>query len=283
MATLHVPTNQIYTPVRAIYYPTEDGMRLARVESFSKPVFAPSGWEDATPRPPKEGAKGASMAVENAEKGDAREPADAEANARRAIRRAKQNAFDLIMCNPDMNLFATLTYAPDQVEDKADYKECYRYFNSFVSNRVQRRGLKYVCAPERTKAGDIHFHMICTAAAFDMAVARNPYNSHIITRHGKPLYNLLDWKRGFSSAEYITDRKADGTAVERVAKYIFKYIGKDIGSKVGGRYLLTGGAFTHPVVQYGDAVGEFSTGKPTYTKRYDDDSIGVHYSCEYYI
>lgn len=272
MATLHVPANQIYTPVRAIYYPTEDGLRLARVESFSKPVFAPAGWEDATPRPPKEGAKGASEATAES----------AEANARRAIRRAKQNAYDLIMCNPDMNLFATLTYSPDEVEDKADYKECYRYLNSFLSNRVQRRGLKYVCAPERTKAGDIHFHMICTAGAFDLAPARSPYNSHFLKRHGKQLYNLIDWRRGFSSAEYITDREGDGTATERVAKYIFKYIGKDLGSKVGGRYLLTGGAFTHPVTQYGDSPDEFSTDLPTYVKRYDAPEIGVHYECRYY-
>jgi hypothetical protein len=124
--------------------------------------------------------------------------------------------------------------------------------------------------------------MICTAGAFDLAPARSPYNSHFLKRHGKQLYNLIEWRRGFSSAEYITDREGDGTATERVAKYIFKYIGKDLGSKVGGRYLLTGGAFTHPVTLYGDSPEEFSTGLPTYVKRYDAADIGVHYECRYY-
>lgn len=274
----NVPAESVSFPTRAIYYPTEDGLRLARIETFSRPVFVPEGWEKrkAPSRPPEGDAEEQQERVHTAD--------EAVLNARRAIRRAKQRAFDLIMCNEDMNLFATLTYSPERVADKADYQECYRYLNTFLSNRVQRRGLKYVCAVERTKAGDIHFHMICNAAAFHLTPAYSPYTGKPLKHGNKPLYNLIEWQRGFSSAEYITDREADGSARERVAKYIFKYIGKDMDSKIGGRYLLTGGAFVHPVVVHGESRAEFSTELPTtYQKRVDMPDIGVHYEADYYI
>ncbi len=281
MSTFHLQRETISYPARGIYYPTPEGLRLARVESFSKPIFVPDGWEDCAPtRPPKGEAEGAQEEIDEVD-----QLIKARDNVERAVRRAKTRAFDLIMCNPDMDLFATLTYSPEFTEDKSSYSECYRYLNSFLSNRVQRRGLKYVCAPERTKKGDIHFHMICTANAFDLTTAHSPYDGRILMHKGKILYNLKDWTRGFSSAEYITDINFDGSARDRVAKYIFKYIGKDINSKVGGRYLLTGGAFVKPVVIHGDRKEEFSTGlsTPRFEKRVEISSRDLRYECDYYI
>lgn len=249
-SSFHVPDSTITHAARAVYYPVEGGgLRLARIEQFSRPMFREDGWEVVTDgRAPR------------ATVCDPRPTAAAD-NLRRAIRRAKQNAFDAIMCNQDMNLFATLTYSPDAVEDKSDYKECYKYLNTFLSNRVQRRGLKYVCAPELTKKGDVHFHMICNAQGVgELAQAFSPHTGKPLKRHGKPLYNLAEWTRGFSSAEYITDLEGDGSAYDRVAKYIFKYIGKDLNSKVGGRYLLMGGALQRPAYAYADDASEFSTG-----------------------
>lgn len=270
---LHVPEKAITYATRAVYYPVYGGgLRLARIEQFSRPMFHEDGWEVATePRAPR-----ASVCDDR--------PTAAAANLRRAIRRAKQNAFDAIMSNQDMNLFATLTYSPDEVEDKSDYKGCYKYLNTFLSNRVQRRGLKYVCAPELTKKGDVHFHMICNAQGVgELAQAFSPYTGKPLKRHGKPLYNLAEWKRGFSSAEYITDLEGDGSAYDRVAKYIFKYIGKDLNSKVGGRYLLMGGALQRPAYVYGDDASEFSTGDPVRYEKKVSIVGDLSYSAQYFI
>lgn len=273
-SSFHVPDSTITHAARAVYYPVEGGgLRLARIEQFSRPMFREDGWEVVT-----------DVRAPRATVCDPR-PTSAADNLRRAIRRAKQNAFDAIMCNQDMNLFATLTYSPDAVEDKSDYKECYKYLNTFLSNRVQRRGLKYVCAPELTKKGDVHFHMICNAHGVGtLELARSPYTGKVLKRHGqKCLYNLIEWKRGFSSAEYITDLECDGSAYDRVAKYIFKYIGKDLNSKVGGRYLLMGGALQRPAYAYADDVSEFSTDAPV---RYEKNVkiVGdLSYSAQYFI
>lgn len=270
-SAFRAPTSSIEHRVRGVYYPTQDGLRLARIESFSRPFFREDGWEDCDPSPvpPRGGAQ-------------EREPLapDPVENLRRAVRRAKQNAFDIILCNPDIDLFATLTYAPDAVEDKSSYKECYRYLNTFFSNRVQRRGLKYVCAPELTKAGDVHFHFLCNAGGVGrLERAISPYTGRALTHKGKALYNLAEWSRGFSSAEYISP---DESARDAVAKYLFKYIGKDVANKVGGRYLLTGGALARPVYRYGDCIEDISTETPKFEKNVQI-TAGLSYNARYFV
>lgn len=271
---VHVPDSAITHPVRAVYYPTADGgMRLARIEQFSRPMFREDGWEgDPIPKP--------SVCVP----GDEDIVARARDNLRRAVRRAKQNGFDLIMCNPEINLFATLTYSPEAVEDKSDYKECYKYLHTFFSNRVQRRGLKYVCAPELTKAGDVHFHFLCNAAGVgELRPAISPYTGRALMKRGKALYNLAEWTRGFSTAEFIEEAPDGGDAYERVAKYIFKYIGKDLNNKIGGRYLLTGGALRRPAYMYAEDAREFSTASPVRYEKNVEITPGLTFSAQYYI
>jgi hypothetical protein len=205
---------------------------------------------------------------------------------RRAVRRAQTAAFDAIMCNPDLNLFVTVTYSPDAVNDKSNYDECFGYLNTFLSNRVRRRGLKYICAAELTKKGDIHFHMICNAAALQLVPAVNVNTGKPLKHKGKQLYNLAEWTRGFSSAEYISADEI-GNERERVSKYIFKYIGKAHGGedlhKVGGRYLLKGGDLRQPVVLLGDDEKAFSTGEPVYEKHLDIAAAGCSFDVYYFL
>lgn len=243
---------------RAIYYPTVDGgYKLARVQQFNSPRFREKGWEARK----KERAFYVGEAVEDVEEGREASTLDVE----RATRRARKNAFDLIMCNHDLDTFVTFTYSPDEVTDKANYDECFKYLNSWLSNRVQRKGLKYVCVPERTKRGDIHFHAIMNGGALQLGAAISPKTGRPLTHNGKPLYNVTDWKRGFTTAEYITQREAGEDERAGVAKYIFKYMGKQAGQKIGGRYVLIGGALARPVVVHGDSASEFlSEGMPRY-------------------
>lgn len=262
-----------YYTTKAVYYPTSEGLRLARVEAFNAPRFRAGGWEDEQ----RGGAcRRGTSEDEPRGSGEADEKTSRE-NARRAVRRAKNAAFDAIMCNPDIDLFATLTYSPDEVEDKASYQECYRYLNTFFSNRVQRRGLKYVCAPERTKKGDVHFHFLCNSSAVKLTEAISPYTGKVLTHGKKILYNLPEWTRGFSSAEFITE---GGENRDAVAKYIFKYIGKETENKVGGRYLLTGGDLVRPVYAYGDSPSEFiEEGAEKYHKVVTLEDYGIKYEC----
>jgi hypothetical protein len=243
---------------RAKYYRQADGsLRLASIQTFNVPKFRPAGWESREKKPNKCSIFGTQE--EDIEKYT--EPIGAECDIERATRRARKNAFDIIMCNPDLDLFATFTYSPEEVSNKADYDECFKYLNTWLSNRVQRNGLKYVCVPERTKAGDIHFHAIMNRSALKLSTSISPKTGRPLTHAGKPLYNISDWSRGFTSAEMITRLGEGEDERAMVSKYIFKYMGKQAGQKIGGRYVLIGGDVQRPVYLYGDAPSEFLTGQ----------------------
>lgn len=245
--SLNVSDNLTHFQVRAKYIPQPDGsLKLALIQSFSVPTFRPSGWESQTEKKP-------GVRLDEADEVDELfEPnlADVE----RATRRAKINAFDIIMCNPCLDTFATFTYKPDEELDKSSYEECYKKLGVWLSNRVQRRGLMYVIVPERHKSGDIHFHGIMNSSALSLERAVSP-KGRALSRNGKPIFNLQDWKAGFSTAQIIGGASSDR---EAVAKYVFKYMGKQVGQKIGGRYCLIGGQnIVRPYYAYGDSVEEF--------------------------
>jgi hypothetical protein len=259
LADLRKPESAITHSCRAKYYFNHKGsLTLACVQQFSSAKFRESGWErlddfKAVKVAPDEEAE---LGIDPDEATEPELPKADPWDIQRAIRRAKINAFDFIMSNLDLDLFATFTYSPDSVGDKADYEECYRHLGAWLSNRVQRNGLKYVMVPERTRKGDIHFHAIMNSDALRLTRAVSPKTGRPLTNKGKPLYNIVDWKRGFTSAEKIA--LADGDR-QAVAKYIFKYMGKQMGQKIGGRYVLAGGNLQRPFYVYSDDPSEFFT------------------------
>lgn len=249
--------NRIYHRARAKFIPSVGGgLKLAQVQYFSDPKFTEGGWELVDK-------------VESAEK-RVRDKSDAISSAQnieRASRRAKINAFDAILCNHDLDTFCTFTYRPEQELDKASYEQCYDILRPWLSNRVQRRDLKYVIVPERHKSGDIHFHGIMNSSALRLERAHSPITGRALSRNGMPIYNLSDWTNGFTTAQIIGDGESDRT---KVAKYIFKYMGKQLGSRIGGRYALIGGAINKPVYVYGDTIEELIGDEtPTYERRVD--------------
>lgn len=255
--------------VKAKYYINSSGIPvLAQVQKFSEPRFKAPGWESNT-----KSKKGGFVenSVENSEEASKYD------NLGRATRRAKIAAFDAIMCNQDLDAFVTFTYSPQKVENKADYDECYKALAVWLSNRVQRKNLKYVLVPERTKIGDIHFHAIMNSAALKLQKACSAKTGRPLTHHGKPLYNVSDWKYGFTSAELIPNADGDRKAV---AKYIFKYMGKQMGQKIGGRYVLHGGDLKQPLYVYSDDENEFFDGinESIYTRTVDIDDNGLIYT-----
>ena len=251
---------------RAKYIPKVDGsLRLASIQSFNRPVFNPLALE--------------LVSQEDTSEEKIFEPCSEEEKRKRATRRAKIQAFDKILCNLDLDTFATFTFAEETVSDRKSYDECYAKLRTWLSNRVQRRGLKYVIVPERHKKGGIHFHAIMNSSALELQRARSAKSGRAMTHNGNPLYNITDWAWGFTSAEII--RGSDEDRV-KVAKYLFKYMGKQqVGAygeeaKIGGRYFLSGGDLKLPVYDYADAPEAFDHGEPTFERTIEIPGGGVY-------
>ena len=236
-----------FSRCRAKYIRQPDGsLKLACIQHFSLPIFNPLELESATAKREEDFFR---IKPENLT--EAQKEFFAKENARRSVRRAKVSCMDMILCNPELDTFATFTFSPEKVTSRADYNELYEVLRVWLSNRVTRRGLKYVITPEHHKDGEnIHFHAIMNHEALQLAKART-------WRSNNQCYNITDWKHGFSTAFIISGEDAQ----TKVAKYIFKYMGKQMGQKIGGKYYLHGGKMVSPVYLYGDTVAEFLNGE----------------------
>lgn len=179
-------------------------------------------------------------------------------NILRACRRARSKLYDIIRCNLDFRYFCTLTFNAEVV-DRADYSSVLRKFTQWTDNRVRRQGLKYVGVIEyhKDKRG-MHFHVLCNEALrlSDSGTVcapgkKKPIKSATADKYGiavadrKPVYNISDWKYGFSTALEITD---DPGRV-KVARYLQKYLSKQT-ERPGGRWYYSGGALLRPQYKY---------------------------------
>lgn len=125
--------------------------------------------------------------------------------------------------------FVTLTFDKEKVSDRYDSEEIKRLTRNWLKNAVIRKDLLYLLIPERHKDGAIHLHVLLSGKL-------NFIDSGLVNDYGKPIYNLSDWKYGFSTAFEITDNNDEHAFI----KYITKYITKDC-KKIFGNYYLAGG------------------------------------------
>lgn len=186
------------------------------------------------------------------------EPPDRAANEARAVRRAKTALFDYIRCNPDLCWFVTLTF-DGQLVDRTDYAQIVKLFNTWADNRVRRKGLKYIGVIERHKQSNgLHFHFIMNdvLAKVDSGTVsckgrKRPIRRETADRYKIPhddrkiVYNLPEWKYGFSTMIRITDD--DGLV--KTASYLSKYLTKDF-EKIGGRYYYHSNNLYVPKYEY---------------------------------
>lgn len=250
---------------RAKYYITADGeLKLIQVQQMNLPVFRASGFEEHEIESKldiieHEFSKENQPILEDDEESNILKEYIELQNKKRALRRARTNAFDKILCNPDLDAFVTLTIAPEAVADRTKWEDCYKAIKTWLNNRVTRKSLKYVMCAERHKSGGIHFHALMNREALNLKLATNAKTGEILKDKGQTLYNISDWKIGFSSVKLLGCTTQDR---EKVAKYIFKYMGKSgIDGMIGGRYLHSGGKLVTPIFAYGDNPEEFMKGE----------------------
>lgn len=210
-----------------------DGSR--ELMAASRPIFRAEGWEAREPSPKgrREGGGG---------------------DVARAMRRARGQVRDLALSNPFTH-FVTLTLDQNQV-DRYDMAAITRKLNAWLSNQVQRRGLRYVLVPERHKDGAIHFH-----GFFNDVLERSDSGTVIPPGGGRPrrprsraqraqwlaeggrvVWNLPGWSLGFTTALELVGE------YPRAVSYVCKYIGKQ-GDKPGGRWYYSGGPLDRPAVE----------------------------------
>ena len=157
------------------------------------------------------------------------------------MKRAVDKVYDLAFQN-EWSYFMTITIDPEQF-DRQDVKEVYKKLSAWLRNQVSRKGLKYLLIPEQHKNGGIHAHALindCFKLEHSGRYLYNgkAYKAETLQKKGidinllKPVYNVPEWKYGFSTAIPVDGNPA------RLACYITKYITKDC-KKIFGKYYLS--------------------------------------------
>lgn len=162
----------------------------------------------------------------------------------RAMLRAKAKVFDIAFCNADKwKYFLTITF-DDRIQDAADISGVMCKLSKWLNNMQQRKGLTYLLLPEyHKKGGRVHCHALVSSDAFHLEDSgcrilkgeKRPKKLETIKRLGKEddieltVYNVTDWKYGFSTATPIY---GDG---ERLTAYVTKYVTKSV-KKIFGKF-----------------------------------------------
>lgn len=224
-----------------LYPDGNGGYVVGQVLTYNKDIFTPEGWEKRAPSEPKRSDVETLFDTDDVAQSDVADDVTLnDVSSDRAFRRARNNCFDYVMSNYDLDMFVTLTLSSEAVE-RTNYEEIYTKLRNFLDNRVRRNGLKYILIPEYHKDGkSIHFHGLMNEIALALVASD-------VKRKGKRVYNISDYTLGYSTAIRVTG--ADSRRA--VSRYCFKYMTKSLSEGlIGGRYYLHGGKLERPLYKY---------------------------------
>lgn len=136
-----------------------------------------------------------------------------------SMNRAKGKVYDYARANK-WEYFVTLTFDPSKV-DSLDYDEVTKKMAQWLNNFKKRKapGLKYIGVPELHQSGRVHFHFLMSDIG-SMKLTDSGKRSN-----GKKIYNLEDYKYGFTTVVRVGKDSVDNA---KVSNYITKYITKAI-------------------------------------------------------
>lgn len=224
------------------YTTAEGGYRLAETCVFSERIFNPDKLERANER--TSGRRKTPSADETAD--EAAVSAANKCSSDYATRRARRRLFDLVSCNADCNMMVTLTLNGEDFP-RDEWGAIIPKLSTWLDNMTRRRGMKYILVPEFHKDGkSIHFHGFVNENSLSLSRAINPHNGKPIMQKGRAVYNIDNWKYGYTTAVRVGKSAVDQSSS---AKYVLKYITK-ADEKIGGRYYLHGGDLAEPLLRY---------------------------------
>lgn len=173
--------------------------------------------------------------------------ADSDTNTERAttddgirldsLRRARESAYEIAFAN-NFQYFVTFTLNRQMI-DRYESKIIYPKLKNFLSNMVSRHDAKYLLCAEYHKQKEdedkpaIHFHGLMSAN-FKLR------DKGLVTKRGQTVYQIMNWKYGFSSAVLIDDN------YQRTCNYVMKYITKE-NRKIFGKFYFSGGDISRKV------------------------------------
>lgn len=155
------------------------------------------------------------------------------------MKRAKQKVYDIARSNLFTH-FITLTFNPEKV-DSFDYIACCDHLLSFTK-LLNRHGCSYILVPELHESGRYHFHGLITIGSLNLSRAVSPHDGSYLTDQQGDLFNLPQYRLGFSTATEISDPS-------KTASYLSKYLTKELSVPKGKKCYWASRSCDRPSVE----------------------------------
>lgn len=138
------------------------------------------------------------------------------------LKKVKSEILDLSLNNTEKwEYFLTLTFSDKELGGQYTHEKAISKLKNWLI--VQRRlnpGMFYIIVPEFHKSGRLHFHgLVGNVSNWKLEKAKK--GNRLIRVNGKQIYNLVNYKLGFSTLSFIEDK-------QKVANYISKYVTKEL-------------------------------------------------------
>jgi hypothetical protein len=158
----------------------------------------------------------------------------------RSIRRSQKTVSDYARCNW-FDLFATITIGTDRY----DIHHSKQKFQTWLKNQRDRNGkFKYLVVSEYHRDGALHFHVLLGNYTGKLKQSINPKTNQKIISNGKPVYELSEYKSGFTKVQFIGQTIEDQI---KVGRYISKYITKEMVSIFGKKRYWASKGLNKPI------------------------------------
>lgn len=139
--------------------------------------------------------------------------------------KSKSNLIDLAYHNSlikNWEYFITFTFNQKKI-NSFNYNIVSDILSKFLDNlKHQNKNMRYILVPELHKSGAIHFHgVFSNLDNIKLIPARNLKTNKFIYKNGLKIYNITNYKYGFTTASKIKNQEA-------VSVYISKYMTKNL-------------------------------------------------------
>ena len=140
------------------------------------------------------------------------------------LKEKKEKIMDLALNNNHWEYFVTLTFNDKEFTNGIySHEEALKLLRRFIDNQHHLNPfMSYLMVAEFHKSGRLHFHgLFANVPNWHLLTARYPKSNRLIKKNGKQIYNLINYKLGFTTISKVESQ-------EKVSNYISKYISKDL-------------------------------------------------------
>lgn len=145
-----------------------------------------------------------------------------EEKTRKYLKQVKTNIINLAFNYDKWEYFITLTFDFRKVGEYSHEKAIELLVKWINNQKHQNKNMRYLLVPEFHKSGRLHFHgLVADVPKWKFEKSINPNTGKPIKQNGLQIYNLTNYKLGFTTISKIQDQ-------EKVSNYISKYATKEL-------------------------------------------------------